>query len=157
MAVAATASRVSACANATSPGPGSRTSPASRAGASASSTCSASCPAIAASTSSEHSPAQDGGEQQQRPGVVGQSFEASGDHVADRGRQRVRVGVAAEPGQLDQEERVAAGAGLPLAHLVRAGVARELADQRPGGVESEPGEVEPGDVMTGELLADVRE
>ena len=67
----------------------------------------------------------------------GSPAEASGDHVAHRRRQARSVS-AAESGELDQEERVAARAGLPLGDHVRHRCRRRAHRPTPGSRPVEP-------------------
>ena len=104
--VAATASRVSAWAKATTPGLGlaDQSGLACR-GERVLDLSSASWPAIAASTSSEHSRPRTAASSSSDLVSSGSPRQASGDDVADVAGSGVRV--PAESGELDQEERVA--------------------------------------------------
>ena len=96
------------------------------------------------------------GQQQQRPGALRDRLEAPGDHVADRGRHGSAGCRSPEAGQLDQEERVAAGARVPLLRPRRGRrPALTSATSELASCSVEPGEVETYDVMSCQVLADV--
>ena len=100
-------------------------------------------------------PAEDGGEEEQLAGPLGQALQAAHDDVADgRGQRRAVAGV--EPGELDEEVGVAARAPVPVVHhLGGYDGAGHGVHQAPGLLRRQAGQVEPGHVVARQLLADL--